>query len=75
MASHNHFLISERGQRKETTTEGQYESRDKRKEKRSKCSKRGKKKRMAVLKYEVMGEMKKKKRHKDIINNTQMASL
>ena len=29
MASHNHFLISERGQRKETMTEGQYESRDK----------------------------------------------
>lgn len=29
MASHNHFLISESGQRKETMTEGQYESRDK----------------------------------------------
>lgn len=29
MASHNHFLISERGQRKETMTEGHSERTDK----------------------------------------------
>ncbi len=51
MASHNHFLISERGQRKETMTEGQYESRDKRK--RERCSKRGKVKKIDAEKQKV----------------------
>lgn len=41
MASHNHFLISERGQRKETMTEGQYESRDKREREREEGAARG----------------------------------
>lgn len=41
MATHNHFLISERGQRKETMTEAPYESRDKRERNQEKDKRKG----------------------------------
>jgi len=60
VASHNHFLISERGQRKETMTEGQYESKDMRKRKREEGVKRGGKvKRMGAAKEKVRGNEEK----------------
>lgn len=41
MASHNHFLISERGQSKETMTQAPHESRDKRERNQEKDKRKG----------------------------------